>query len=47
MPQAEVLGWRAHEKFGEDGALTDEATGAYLGKDLAAFALWVERFRGG
>ncbi len=47
MPQPELLVWRAHEKFGEDGALTDEATRAYLGKYLAAFALWVERFRGG
>ena len=47
MPQPELLVWRAHEKFGEDGALTDEATRAYLGKYLAAFGLWVERFRGG
>ncbi len=47
MPQPELLVYRAHEKFSEDGALTDDATRAYLGKYLAAFALWVERFRGG
>lgn len=47
MPQPELLVYRAHEKFGEDGTLTDEATRAYLGKYLTAFALWVERFRGG
>ncbi|MBX3561037.1 MAG: NAD(P)H-dependent oxidoreductase [Sphingomonas sp.] len=47
MPQPELLVYRAHEKFAENGALTDAATRTYLGKYLAAFALWVERFRGG
>lgn len=44
MPQPELLVFRAHEKFDADGNLTDEATRAYLGKFLAAFALWVQRF---
>lgn len=46
MPQPELLVFRAHEKFDEEGKLTDDVTRAYLGKFLAAFALWVERFRG-
>ncbi len=46
MPQPELLVFRAHEKFDERGDLSDDATRAYLGKFLAAFALWVERFRG-
>lgn len=45
MPQPELLVFKAHEKFDEAGRLTDEATRAYLGKFLAAFALWVERLR--
>jgi len=44
MPQPELLVFRAHEKFDAEGNLTDEATRAYLGKFLAAFALWVQRF---
>lgn len=46
MPQPELLVFRAHEKFDVEGRLTDEATRTYLGKFLAAFALWVERFTG-
>lgn len=45
MPQPELLVFKAHEKFDEAGRLADEATRAYLGKFLAAFALWVKRLR--
>lgn len=45
MPQPELLVFKAHEKLDEGGRLTDEPTRAYLGKFLAAFALWVERFQ--
>lgn len=43
MPQPELLVFRAHEKFGADGALTDETTAKYLTRYLEAFAAWVRR----
>ncbi len=44
MPQPELLVFKAHEKFDDDGVLTDAATAQYLGRYLAAFAGWVRRF---
>jgi chromate reductase len=44
MTQPEVLVAKANDKFDASGALTDEPTRAFLGKFLAAFAEWVERF---
>ena len=43
MPQPEFLVFKAHEKFGPDGALTDETTARYLGRYLEALASWVRR----
>lgn len=44
MPQPEILVYRAHEKFDENGNLTDEATRKYLGKYLEALETWVNKF---
>jgi chromate reductase len=44
MAQPELLVFKAHEKFGPDGALTDPATADYLGRYLSAFAAWVRLF---
>ena len=44
MPQPEILVFKAHEKFGPDGTLTDESTRVHLQAFLAAFAKWVRRF---
>jgi chromate reductase len=38
MPQPELLVFKAHEKFGPDGDLADEATARYLVRYLTAFA---------
>lgn len=46
MPQPEILVYRAHEKFDDDGNLTDEATRKYLGKYLEALYDWVNQFTG-
>lgn len=46
MPQPEILVYRAHEKFDDDGNLTDEATRKYLGKYLEALYNWVNTFTG-
>lgn len=43
MPQPEILVARAHEKFDDDGRLTDEKTRTYLGKYLTALAEWTAR----
>lgn len=45
MPQPEILVARAHEKFDEEGRLTDETTRTYLGRYLVALAAWVDRLR--
>ena len=44
MPQPEILVYRAHEKFDDDGNLTDEATRKFLGKYAEALYDWVNRF---
>ena len=44
MPQPELLVFKAHEKFDAEGRLTDDATGTFLDRYLAAFAAWVRRF---
>lgn len=44
MPQPELLVFKAHEKFDQDGRLTDETTRQFLARFLAAFDLWVRRF---
>lgn len=44
MPQPEILVNRAHEKFDDNGNLTDEATRRYLGKYLEALYHWVNKF---
>lgn len=44
MPQPEILVYRAHEKFDDDGNLTDEATRKFLGKYLDALYDWIIRF---
>jgi chromate reductase len=43
MPQPELLVARAHEKFDDNGRLTDEKTRSYLGRYLAALEDWVAR----
>jgi chromate reductase, NAD(P)H dehydrogenase (quinone) len=45
MPQPEILVYRAHEKFDDEGRLTDEKTREYLGKFLEAFGQWIRRVR--
>jgi chromate reductase, NAD(P)H dehydrogenase (quinone) len=44
MPQPEILVNRAHQKFDEDGKLTDEDTRKFLGKYLEALHEWVIMF---
>ena len=43
MPQPEILVARAHEKFDEEGRLTDEKTRSFLGNYLTAFEEWATR----
>ena len=43
----EVLIARAHEKFDQEGGLTDEATRGYVRKLLEALRDWTLRLRGG
>ena len=45
MPQPELLVFKAHEKFDDDGRLTDEATRKLLQGFLSAFAAWIRRFQ--
>lgn len=44
MPQPRILVFRAHEKFDEQGNLTDKSTGEHLGRFLEEFAGWVRYF---
>jgi len=44
MAQPELLVAKANEKFDASGTLTDQPTREFLGKFLAAFAAWVQRF---
>ena len=44
MPQPEILVFRAHEKFDDDGRLTHDRTREFLGEFLSAFAEWIQRF---
>ena len=46
MPQPEILVYRAHQKFDEDGNLTDETTRKFLSKYVEALLGWVNRFTG-
>jgi chromate reductase, NAD(P)H dehydrogenase (quinone) len=46
MPQPEILVFHANEKFDAQGRLTDETTRKSLQHYLAAFELWVLRFKG-
>ena len=46
MPQPELLVFKAHEKFDEEGRLTDAATARYLVRYLEAFLVWGLRFKG-
>ena len=43
LPQPELLVARAHEKFDEQGRLTDDTTAKYLAGYLAAFGEFVRR----
>lgn len=43
MPQPEVLVYRAHEKFDDEGGLTDEKTRDFVGKWVRALAEWTRR----
>ncbi|HET9702755.1 MAG TPA: NAD(P)H-dependent oxidoreductase [Vicinamibacterales bacterium] len=45
MPQPEVIVGRAHEKFDEQGRLTDDVTRKFVAMFLERFADWIERFR--
>lgn len=44
MPQPEILVFKAHEKFDEQGMLIDEKTSEFLGNYMEAFHDWVLRF---
>lgn len=44
MLQPEVLVGRAHERFDEEGRLTDEKVRSYLKMFLEHFVEWIERF---
>ena len=45
MPQPEILVYRAHEKFDDEGTLTDARTREFLETFLASFADWIRRVR--
>ena len=44
MPQPEILVYRAHQKFNDNGSLTDDTTAKYLKKYLEALQDWVSKF---
>lgn len=43
LTQPEILVYRAHEKFDEQGRLTDEKTGEFVGRLLDRLADWAHR----
>lgn len=43
MLQPEILVYRAHEKFDDQGRLTDERTRQFLGQFLERFVEWIDR----
>lgn len=45
MPQPEILVYRAHKKFDNEGRLTDESTREFLGKYLEALQEWILKFK--
>ena len=45
MPQPEILVYQAHQKFDEEGRLTDAKTREFLGRFLVALGEWVRRLR--
>jgi len=45
MPQPEILVYRAHEKFDDEGNLTHERTREFLGRYLEALYQWILRFQ--
>lgn len=45
MTKPEFLLFRAHEKFDENGVLTDERTREFLKSTLNSFADWVKKFQ--
>lgn len=45
MPQPEILVFRAHKKFNDEGILSDDTTRKYLGIYLDRFWEWVETFQ--
>jgi len=47
MPQPEILVARAHEKFDEEGRLTDEKTRSFLERYLVALQEWTARLTDG
>ncbi|MDX1619159.1 MAG: NAD(P)H-dependent oxidoreductase, partial [Balneolaceae bacterium] len=45
MPQPEILVYRAHEKFDDEGKLTHERTREFLGKYLEGLYRWILRLQ--
>jgi chromate reductase len=45
MPKPEMLVARAHQKFDDNGKLTDEITQKYLSKYLEALQDWITKFK--
>jgi chromate reductase len=45
MPQPEILVYRAHEKFDDEGNLTDDSTRDYLSRYLTELRNWILTFR--
>ena len=45
MPQPEILVYRAHEKFDDEGNLTDESTRDYLSRYLKELHKWILNFK--
>lgn len=45
MPQPEILVYRAHKKFDDEGKLTDDPTRNFLTNYLGALQVWVLKFK--